>query len=407
MADLLPRRFGRWDGSASKIKRYEGCPLSWRFRYVDGVPDPAGPEGRVGTLVHGALERACRTRIGVAAPAPAQLEELVEGLGEEVPGVAGVTEDDLKAAKGMLEQLAPFDVAGGGTILSVEDPFDVKVGRDPRRGTGTRRDVTFGGFMDVIRRRPDGVIEVVDWKTGQGQSRADAEVDPQVGLYLADAHARYPEDEVVCTLAYLSGGFSVSVEWTAEIEAMAKGRAWASYLAWERGRFPARVDPARCRSCFARDLCGAYREWLDELEVYDEEGPVKASALPFPELLRQRHRMSDVASSAEKRRRDLDSELRYRLEKVEAKTLDVGGEWKVGLRSRRSGKFDVALIPDLAAALGMDPYDVLRKAGSVSAAGVKKLVKDNDEAKQLAERYRDPKSSIYVEVKQVKTEVGL
>lgn len=395
---LPPRRFGRWDGSASKIKRYESCPLSFRFRYVDGVPDPAGHEARVGTLVHGALERACRARIGVPAPgSPAELPELLELLGEEAPGVDHVDEEDLKAAKDLLEQLAPFDLQAGGVILEVEGSFGVKVGRHAKTGEA----IVFGGFEDLVRRRADGVIEGVDWKSGQGQSRADAEVDPQVGLYLADLHERFPGEEVVLTLVYLAAGFSVTVEWSEEIEAMARGQALASYLAWERGRFPARVNPPHCRNCFARDLCGPYREWLEELEVYDPEGPVKASALPFPELLRQRHNFADVANAAEKRRRDLDKELQRRLENVDAKTIDVDGEWKVGLRSRRSGKLDVALLPELSAHLGIDPYEVLRKAGAVSATGVKKLVKDDDAAKRLVERYRDPKSSTHVEVRRI------
>jgi len=46
-----PNRF-----SYSSASRYRQCPLSWRFKYVDRLPDPAGPPAVIGSFVHSCLE---------------------------------------------------------------------------------------------------------------------------------------------------------------------------------------------------------------------------------------------------------------------------------------------------------------------------------------------------------------
>lgn len=394
------RDFPVCDGSPTRVRRYETCPLSHWFRYVEKVPDPAGPHGRVGTLVHVALEAAGRARIAKPAPPPATAIELVEALGAAMPHVEGLEPADVARAKEILEQLAPIDLAAGGVILLVEHPWTLDVGG-----------VTFGGFWDLLRLLPSGLLEVVDWKTGHPIGKDEAEVDPQVGLYLAAARAWKDrankdagEDDngcgIRCTLDFVAVDSRVRVDWTPELDAFARARARAAHAAWTRGHARPRVSGA-CHRCFAREKCEPYQAHLKERLVV-ADGPPQLKDTPLPALLRERKRLKDVATQADERRKDVDEELRYRMREKRVDEFEVAG-FKAAIRERRSGSYDVALLPELAAVLGEDPYEVLRKAGRVSADGLKKLTNGNDEATRLAERYRDPKKTTYLEVRTKET----
>lgn len=58
----MPRQFGVSGGilavvavtslSPSSASTFEQCPLRWRFRYIDRLPDPPGPDAVVGTFAH-------------------------------------------------------------------------------------------------------------------------------------------------------------------------------------------------------------------------------------------------------------------------------------------------------------------------------------------------------------------
>ena len=50
----LPRFF-----SPSAAGTYRQCPLRWKFRYIDKLPDPPGEAALVGTFAHRVLEHLC------------------------------------------------------------------------------------------------------------------------------------------------------------------------------------------------------------------------------------------------------------------------------------------------------------------------------------------------------------
>ncbi len=47
---------GQWKVSASQVKTWKACPRKWGFKYLDGIPDPAGPAAAFGSAVHKVLE---------------------------------------------------------------------------------------------------------------------------------------------------------------------------------------------------------------------------------------------------------------------------------------------------------------------------------------------------------------
>jgi hypothetical protein len=411
--ELVERRkdFPACDGSPTRLKRHEGCALSHRIRYVDKVPDPAGPDGRVGTLVHAAVEDSARKRLNVEAPPPAEAVELVEHLAAHVPEVEGATLEDVARAKEILEGVAPLDLAAGGMILGVEAAWTLDVGPAPAGATTVVPGrVTFGGFWDLVRRRTDGTLEVVDWKTGRAAIGVDElEVDAQASLYLAAARAwvlkatQGQDDgrEILCTFAFLAVGSKITARWSPELDVFARSRARAAHAAWSRGHDRARITPA-CARCFARERCKPYQEHVAKLEVVGD--PPELRHMPLPELLRQRARLKQIADLADGRRVDLDRELLERMDRSGQKSFELG-DWKPIVTERRSGSYDVSVVPELAAEAGKDPYEVLRTVCRVSADGVKKFVKGNEQLERLAERYRDPTKTRFVQVRAAKGKV--
>ena len=53
MADL-PRYF-----SQTAAGTYRQCPLRWKYRYIDKLPDPPGEPALVGSFAHRVLELLC------------------------------------------------------------------------------------------------------------------------------------------------------------------------------------------------------------------------------------------------------------------------------------------------------------------------------------------------------------
>jgi hypothetical protein len=72
MADL-PRYF-----SQTAAGTYRQCPLRWKYRYIDKLPDPPGEPALVGSFAHRVLELLCDE------PADARTTDRARQLAKEV-----------------------------------------------------------------------------------------------------------------------------------------------------------------------------------------------------------------------------------------------------------------------------------------------------------------------------------
>jgi putative RecB family exonuclease len=146
------------------------CPLLYRFRVVDRLPEPPSSAAARGTLVHAVLERLFDAPLGERTPEAAL--ELLPGewdrLVEAEPRYA-----QLFAAGGDAAGLAIGDWLGGagrllGTYFTLEDPNRLQPeARELRVETRLDGGPVLRGIVDRLDVAPDGAVRVVDYKTGR------------------------------------------------------------------------------------------------------------------------------------------------------------------------------------------------------------------------------------------------
>ncbi|MHB1063140.1 MAG: RecB family exonuclease [Georgenia sp.] len=151
--------------SPSRAKDFMQCPLLFRFRAVDRLPEPPSPAAVRGSLVHAVLERlfdlpaAERTEPAAHGLLDPQWARLREGR----PEVLGMFTDpaDLEAwlaqARSLLTQ-----------YFRMENPQRLEP-RERELLVETELDsgVLLRGFVDRVDVAPDGAVRVVDYKTGK------------------------------------------------------------------------------------------------------------------------------------------------------------------------------------------------------------------------------------------------
>ena len=151
--------------SPSRANDFLRCPLLFRFRVVDRLPEPASPAAARGTLVHAVLEHlfdlpaAERTLEAACRDLPGRWDELLvaDPRYAEMLADEAATDDFLAGARGLLE-----------TYFTIEDPTRL----EPRaRELHVRHDLEGGprlrGVVDRVDVAPNGWVRVVDYKTGR------------------------------------------------------------------------------------------------------------------------------------------------------------------------------------------------------------------------------------------------
>ncbi|WP_028183033.1 RecB family exonuclease [Salinispora arenicola] len=151
--------------SPSRAADFKTCPLLYRFRSIDRLPEqPSGEQAR-GTLVHAVLERlfdlppAGRTPTAAGDLVAPQWERLVA----EQPELAALFAADAEAR-------AEFLRSATGLLrgyFAVEDPRRLEPAeRESLISAVVDEELLIRGYLDRLDVAPDGALRVVDYKTG-------------------------------------------------------------------------------------------------------------------------------------------------------------------------------------------------------------------------------------------------
>jgi putative RecB family exonuclease len=140
------------------------CPLLYRFRVLDRLPEPPSPVAARGTLVHAVLERLFDEPPGGRTPQAAR--DLVPGQWErllaEVPDLAAMFADDT-------ERATWFDQAGQmlDRYFTLEDPNRLAPSqRELSVEAVLESGLTLRGYIDRLDVARTGELRIVDYKTG-------------------------------------------------------------------------------------------------------------------------------------------------------------------------------------------------------------------------------------------------
>jgi len=140
------------------------CPLLYRFRTIDRLPEPPSPAAARGTLVHAVLERLFdQPALGrTLAAARALLEPQWDRLTAEEPGLAGLFDDDSERLTWLDEAASMLD-----RYFALEDPTRIEpTHRELSVRAMLGSGLTLRGYIDRLDVAPTGEIRIVDYKTG-------------------------------------------------------------------------------------------------------------------------------------------------------------------------------------------------------------------------------------------------
>jgi putative RecB family exonuclease len=148
--------------SPSRAADFKTCPLLYRFRSIDRLPERPTPDQARGTLVHAVLERLFDLPAAERLPTAAAglVQPAWEGLVAEAPHLAElITEGGDEFFASTRELLDGY--------FTVEDPRRLEPAeRESLIATLVDDQLLIRGYVDRLDVSPAGDLRVVDYKTG-------------------------------------------------------------------------------------------------------------------------------------------------------------------------------------------------------------------------------------------------
>lgn len=243
--------------SPSRANDFARCPLLFRFRVIDKLPEPPSSAAARGTLVHSVLDKMFDLPAGERTLQAAQslIDPAWGELQEADPAVASLFTDDGDVRTWL-------DSAGGllGTYFTLEDPQRLEPAeRESYLEVELDGGPLLRGIVDRIDVAPDGAVRVVDYKTGKAprpQFQAEALFQLRFyGLMLWRSRGQVPRR---LQLIYLGDGQVLrSDPAPSDLEAAERQvrAVWDEILdAGRRGEFRANRTPL-CPWCAHQDVC--------------------------------------------------------------------------------------------------------------------------------------------------------
>lgn len=152
--------------SPSRASDFMSCPLKYRFRVIDRLPEQPSPAATRGTLVHAVLERLFELPPLERTPdaAAALIEPAWRQAVAEEPELAVLVEEGEQGLAAWVS--AARELLNG--YFTLEDPRRLQpAARELFVEHVLESGLKLRGYIDRLDRAPTGEIRVVDYKTGR------------------------------------------------------------------------------------------------------------------------------------------------------------------------------------------------------------------------------------------------
>lgn len=257
--------------SPSRTKDFHNCPLKFRLRVIDRIPEPPSLVALRGTLVHSGLEY-----LFDLAPAERDVSHAHELLDQRWEAMLADQPDYRELFSNAEEQSQWLSDAHRllENYFSLEMPANLNPRKrehfvEARLASGLR----LRGIVDRLDIAPSGAIRVVDYKTGKSPSlRFQDEAIFQMRFYASVIYLSTGTLPTRTQLLYLGDKQVLTYD-----PGMADVSTLTAYMndTWTeidqcltRGDFPTRKNPL-CNYCYFKTMCP---QWGGSVPQMPEEG---------------------------------------------------------------------------------------------------------------------------------------
>ncbi len=400
MSTTKPKRY-----SPSKLLKYIECPAQyadlygreWEHRVKQepsAIPD-------AGKIAHKVLELAGKRRIGKPLAdrekvTKKELLELLEIALRDPPDQSWkdptlLTPEVAESAARLLSTPNCWKKVSFAHTIEVERPFAQPISGGPKfRSILQPFELT--GIIDRIDEMPDGRIKIVDYKTGWSvMSRAEAELDPQVNMYLAAASRLFPDRQVDIELHYLSRGVRLG-----PIHHSPSREEWlfpfiraVVYRITTWDKFPETPGMPQCMSCHRRSVCKSYESMLT--------GTMAPGNRTMAENLASYDLLSSIEKAAETGKKTLRKVINQACSDADDGEV-FGGEYKARLTFKNKTEYTDMRRTSIAAArswlpmakpIEAPPIEEVKVEPIVVQDGLDELSKATKMNEELTKRHED------------------
>ena len=198
--------------SPSRAGDFKTCPLMYRYRTIDKLPEPPSPDAVRGTVVHKVLEDLFD--LPATERTPERAEAMIDGAWEYVLGDDERATDLFPPDAGPEAQAEWLDSCRAvlGKYFDLEDPTALEPAeRELYVETLLESKLLLRGFVDRIDIAPTGAIRVVDYKTGRSPGESfEAKALFQMRFYALVIWKTRGVIPAMLRLIYLGNGEMVS-----------------------------------------------------------------------------------------------------------------------------------------------------------------------------------------------------
>ncbi len=254
--------------SYSSLEEYKNCPLKYKFKHIDRVPEPKSKDAQFGTLIHSTLHF-----VHTPSIVPPTLEQAINYFVSNWK--PEVYEDEIEERSAFTQGVQIIqryyentDIAGTN-IVDLESRFSIEIGSEE---TGKH---TVSGVIDRIDKTKDG-YEIIDYKTARKMPSQDkVDNDIQLSIYLKAFLERYPKEKenlenITVSLYYVKHGVKLSSQRTlADLERLEE-QFLRVIQAIENVQFEPILSPL-CDWCGYKKICPLWKHQYKEERKLDSE----------------------------------------------------------------------------------------------------------------------------------------